>query len=130
MLASRSRLNMLSAEEGAAEADAIEAADEPAFAPALDGMGVACGVKRGVKAQDFGIDPAFGPARHRRGAGPHDIHEGAVGGDSEAVAAHRAGEALGDVKAVERDDAAPLRRDPEQVWNRRAAPPWEKMPSA
>ena len=80
------------AEEGRAEPDAVEAADQAVVLPALDRMGVAAIVELGIGGLDLGVDPGVGPVRGGRGAGRNGGGEGAVGGDREAVRAQRLGE--------------------------------------
>ena len=67
-----------------------------------------------VKLADPPADPGLLPVEARRGAaGDHPI-EVPVDVDLEKVRAHRAGQALGDVKGIERNDPALARLDPEQ----------------
>jgi len=103
------------AEERGAEVDAVEAAYELAVAPRLDGMRVAAGMQRGVEAQDLGVDPALLASRRGRGAGLHHVDERHIGRDLEAIAAHGARQPLRHMERVQRKDAAPFGRDPEQL---------------
>src|SRR5579859_5354379 len=64
------------AEEGAAETEAIEPADQLAVLPALDAMGEAGMMQIGEQADDFGIDPGFRAARRRFGAKLEHLVEG------------------------------------------------------
>jgi len=76
------------AEEGSAELDAIEAADELVTAPDFDRMGVAEPVQREYCALDIGVDPGFRPV----GAGSDDLGECHVEGNPEPVRPDRSPE--------------------------------------
>ena len=102
------------AEEGAAQADAIEPADEVVILPDLDAVGVSEFVQPDIEIADALVDPGVVAARLRRRAAGDDRLERAVDGDREGVGAHRARQARGDAKAVERNHAAHFRLDPEQ----------------
>src|SRR5258708_2892332 len=103
------------AEESAAELHAVETADEDVAGPALDGMRRAALEKRGVERDDFVIDPGLPPVGGRLGAAAHHCLELAVAADGEAAAAHGAAQPARDVEAVERQDAAAHRIDPEEL---------------
>jgi len=99
------------AEERAAQPHAVKPADQAAFAPAFERMGVVAGVQRGVEAQDFVVDPGLlrsGAARRR----PASRRRTRCRGDDEFIAAHRARQPLRDMEGVQREDAALLRRHP------------------
>ncbi len=104
------------AEEGAAEADAVEPADEVVIVPDLHAMGMSEFVQPDVEIADALVDPGVLAARLRCGAAGDDSFESGVDGDGEGVGAHRARQARGDAKAIERYHAAHLRLDPEQGW--------------
>ena len=76
------------AEEGGADGQAVEPADEDQFTrlfvrqPHLDGVGDAGVVEEAVGADDGLVDPGAGPVGV--GARDDDLGEGAVGGDDEA----------------------------------------------
>ena len=104
------------AEEGAAEIDAVKAADQIVTLPYLDAVGVAQVVQPEIEIADALVDPGVVAARLRRGAaGDHGL-EGAVHGHRERVRADRARQARSDAKAAERDHAAHFRLDPEKTW--------------
>ena len=90
------------AEEGRANRDAVEAADEFIADPAFDAVGVAAVVQFRIKIDDRVVDPAFRVARARFGTGAHDLDERGIGADGESFRADGAGEAGGEVEAVER----------------------------
>src|SRR5690606_2616204 len=100
------------AEEGGAETDAVEPADQAPLAPHLDGVAVADVEQVAGEAANAPVDPGLGAAGTRRRAGLDDGVEGAVEPDLVAAAANGAGEPARDVEAVERNDPAALRLDP------------------
>ena len=102
------------AEEGAAEADAIEAADEVAVLPDLDAVAVPELVQPDIEIADALVDPGVVAAWLRRRAAGDDGLEGGIDGDAEGIRAHGAGQPRGDAEAVERNHAAHFRLDPEQ----------------
>ena len=108
------------AEEGGAQHDAVEAAGEPPVAPGLDAVGVPLPVQRAVGLEDRAVDPGFGPAPGAPRAAPHDAGEFAVHGDLEVPGTHRPRQPARHVEAVQRNDAALLRVDPEDVGLRLA----------
>ena len=99
------------AEKGAAEADAIEAADQFAIVPAFDRMSLAGSVETERGALDIGVDPRLGPV----GAGADHVGESGVTGNGEGIAADPPGERARTAEAVERDDRAFTRLDPENL---------------
>ena len=99
------------AEEGAAEADAVEAADQRLTLPHFDRMGVAAGMELGIALLDLGVDPGV----VARGAGADHLSEGPVARHGEAIGAQRLPERARQMKAVERDDRALGRLDPVDV---------------
>src|SRR6185437_7044568 len=103
------------AEEGGTELDAVEPAGEDAVGPALDAMGRAAPEERGVERDDLVIDPGLRTLGRRLGAAAHHRLEAAVAAHREAAAAHGAAQSAGNVEAVERQDAAPHRVDPENL---------------
>src|SRR5262245_21148842 len=100
------------AEERAAERDAVKTADEIFTLVDLDAVAVAPLVELAIKQADTGIDPCARAAGAGLGATLEHAVEVAVDGDGETVGAHRAGEPLRHMKAIERNDAALLRLDP------------------
>jgi hypothetical protein len=68
------------AEEGAAEPDAVQAADKLPVLPRFHGMGMAGAVQEVVAALDLGVDPGVRASC----ATPDHIGKGAVRGDFEA----------------------------------------------
>src|SRR3954453_11976462 len=103
------------AEEGGAELHAVKAADQRIANPALDAMRRAALEERGVKADDLVVDPGLRTLAGRFGTAAHYRLEGAVAAYGEAAAAHRAAQPARDVEAVERQDAATYRIDPEEL---------------
>ena len=102
------------AEEGAAEADAIQPANQLVIVPGLDAVGVANPVQPDIKIPDPLVDPGVVAAGLRCGATGYDRLEGGVDRDRESVGAHGAGQPRSDAKTIERNDAPRLRLDPEQ----------------
>src|SRR5471032_1990483 len=94
------------AKERRADRYAVEAADEFSGDSAFDAVGVAAAVKLTVKRQDRIVDPALGMTGPRFGAGPHDVEKSRIRADLEVPAAHGAGEALGQMEGIEREDGA------------------------
>src|SRR5258705_9196223 len=80
------------AEEGAAEADTIEAADKVVIVPDLDAMVMPESGQPDVEVSDALVDPGVLAAGRRRGAAGDDRFEGGGDGDGEGVGAHRARE--------------------------------------
>src|SRR6185437_2697629 len=102
------------AEKGAAEIDAVESTGEIAVLPDLDAMAMAEPMESLVEVADALVDPGVLAAGRRRSAAGHHRLEGLVDRDREGVGAHGAREPRGDAKAVQRDNAAHFRLDPEQ----------------
>jgi hypothetical protein len=100
------------AEERRTERNSVEAAGEPAIPPAFDRVRATARVQGRVQAQDFVVDPGLFAIRCRFRARVHHRGEGEIRGHCEAVAPHRSGEALGDVKSIQRNDPAPLGGNP------------------
>src|SRR5208283_2566880 len=98
------------AEKGAAQADAVKAADQRIALVGLDRMRMTHLEQFAIEAHDLVVDPGF----LALGASTHDRFERAVGGDPEPIRAHSLGETARDDKTVERKDAALMRLDPEQ----------------
>ena len=102
------------AEEGAAEADPIEPADEVVRAPNFDAMTVAEFMQSAIEITNALVDPGVLPARLRRGTTRYHRLERGIDRDGECIRAHGAREARGNPEAIERYDAAHFRLDPEQ----------------
>jgi hypothetical protein len=102
------------AEECSAEAHTIEPPHQLSVPPAFDAVGVAPAMKRRIDLRDLGVDPTVVATGSRFGAGADHLGEGCIGGDPETVAPDGAGKTVGDVKAIERKDAAALGRYPEE----------------
>lgn len=90
------------AEEGGAEADAVEASGELAVAPDFEGMGVAEVVEGEVAADDGFVDPGILPL----GAVAHDGFEGGIQPDLPGGVFEGFFGAVGDVEGIQGDDAA------------------------
>ena len=113
------------AEERRAEADAVEAADQRPALVDLDRMRVTAREEFAIDAQDLGVDPGLVARR----AAAHHGGEIAIGDDLEDVGAQGLGEAARDLEAVEREDAARFRLDPEQRLRLPGSPPSERARS-
>jgi len=103
------------AEEGRAQPHAIEAADELVVLPGFDRMGVTAPVQFGISGFDIGVDPGVGAARGRLRAMRHDFAERLVDGDGVAIRPDRLGERMREMETIEREHAALLRFDPEDI---------------
>ena len=102
------------AEERAAEVDAVKPADQGIVLPHLHAVAMAEAGEPGIEGADAAVDPGVVAAGFRLGAAVDHLAERLVDGDRETVRAHGAGQPGGDFQAVERDDAALFRLDPEQ----------------
>src|ERR1700731_2455793 len=102
------------AEEGSAEADAVQSANKVVVFPDLDTVAISEFVQSEIEIADALVDPGVVPAGLRRGAAGNYGLEGLIDGDREGVGAHRARQARRDAKTVERNHAAHFRLDPEQ----------------
>ena len=105
-------LNMLSAEEDAAQGDAVEAADEGAVLPAFDAVGVSVAMEVLEEAFDVEVDPCVFAAGGGGGASGDDGGEGAVGGDLVGAGEDGSEQAFRQMEAVERENAAQLGVEP------------------
>ena len=102
------------AEEGAAEADAVEAADQIVVLPDLDAVAMTELMQPAIEFADALVDPGVVAAGLRRGAACDHRLEGGVDGDGKRIGAHGARQPRGDAKTLQRDHAAHFRFDPEQ----------------
>ena len=100
------------AEERAAQAHAVETADERRTVIDLDGVAMPAFVELSIDRADAGIDPGAPAARHRRRTGIDHGVEVDVAHHAERGPAHRALEARRNMEAIERQHAAALRLDP------------------
>src|SRR6185369_51997 len=100
------------AEEGAAERDAVEAADQRVAVVDLDAVAMPALVELVVEHADAGIDPGALTPWLRLGAAVQHAVEVAVDHHRKAVRSHRTGEPARQVKTVEWNDPAHLRLDP------------------
>ena len=100
------------AEEGAAERDAVEPADQRSAVIDLDGMAMAVLEQAAVDLADAGIDPGAGAVGLGLGAAVDHRVEIAIHPDRERRRAHGAREPRRHVETFERDDAAHVRLDP------------------
>src|SRR5262249_46879954 len=100
------------AEEGAADGDAVEPADQPAVLPALDGVGEPHLEELAVQQEDLAVDPGVAAPRPGRGAAIDDALEVGMAADLERLLPHRLLQPPGHVEGLEREDAAQLRIDP------------------
>src|SRR5262245_13560618 len=94
------------AEEGAAQADPGKAAHQGVAVIDFDSVAVADIVELAIQGADAAIDPGPGAARSGLGAAVDDRLKIAVADDFEPLRADGAGESRGNMKAVERNDAA------------------------
>lgn len=100
------------AEKGAAEREAIEAADQPITIPAFDRMRITEPVERSEGGFDLPADPGFGAVGRPFGTEPNHGLKRGVGGDAEAIGGDRLFERARQMEAVERQDRAALGLDP------------------
>ena len=100
------------AEEGAAERNAIETADQRIAVIDFDAVGMPVVVEAAVDLADAAVDPGFGAVLLGFGAALDRAVEIPVDPDGIGRRAHGARQPRGDVKAIERNDAAHLRLDP------------------
>jgi hypothetical protein len=102
-------------EEGAADRHAIKAAHELVIDPRLDAVRGAAFMQFHVEGADIGIDPSvFAVLAGGRAPIDHRV-EVAIDGEAELVLPQRAREAAGDVKGVQRKNAAPFRVDDKET---------------
>ena len=87
------------AEEGGAEADAVEAADQLSVAPGLDGVAGADVEQLAVEPADALVDPGLRPRRGGVGAAVDDRLEIGVDADLELARGDRARQPAGQVEA-------------------------------
>ncbi len=99
------------AEEGAAQAHPIKAADQGVAVIGLNRMRMTGGEQVAIEPHDLVVDPGLLPL----GAGAHDRFERAVGHHPISIRPHRLGEAARNDEPIEREDPALLRLDPKQV---------------
>src|ERR1700726_4339510 len=88
------------AEEGAAETDAVEAADQRVAVVDLDGMTVAALVELAIQVMNAGVDPGAAASLPRLRAAVDDGVEIPIDDDGETVGAHGARQAVRHVEAV------------------------------
>src|SRR6185437_4352473 len=100
------------AEESAAEAHAVEPADERVPVIGLHRVAVPDAIEAEIEVADTPVDPGASASGLGLGAAVDHRLEVAVAHDRELLGAHRAGEPARDVESVERDDAALLGLDP------------------
>ncbi len=99
------------AEKRRAKRHAENPAGKLTIHPHLDRMGIALRVQPQIGGKDIGVDPGLGPV----GAGAHGAREITVHRDLVAAPAHPARQAARDMERVQREDAARLRIDPENL---------------
>ena len=98
-------------EERAAERDAVEAADKRSSVQISTERACRITVQIDVKRADLGIDPGLRPV----GAGVDHGVEGGVHADLERAGAEGARETSRDAQAIQRQDSAPVRVEPEHA---------------
>ena len=103
------------AKKGGADRDAVEPADQHVPLPGFDAVRRAAGEEPGIEPQNFVVDPGVGTLFGRLGAAADNFLEGAVAADLETALPDDAAQPLRHVKAVERQDTAAPRIDPEQL---------------
>ena len=103
------------AEKRRAERDPVKPADQLAIVPALDAVRRPAGEQRGVEAHDLLVDPGRRAGFAGLGAAPHHRLESGVATHREDAPPQYAPQAARHVQAVERQDAATFRIDPEQL---------------
>src|SRR3546814_5498351 len=99
-------------EEGAAEGDPVEAADQFALVPALDRVAVAHLVQPRIEPHDLVVDPGVVPVRAGIGATADHRLEVVVAAYLERPATDRAPESPRHMEGFQRHDSAPLGVDP------------------
>ena len=102
-------------EKSAANGQAIKPADQLGVVPDLHGMGDATPEQLAIDATNGAVDPGGGPIGADRGAALDDGVEIGIHLYRKARFADRLAQAGGAMEAVERNDAAPFRADPEDV---------------
>jgi hypothetical protein len=100
------------AEESASKRHSIEAPDQLAVSPALDGMAKPHFEEFGVKLADTFVDPGSAPARTRGGAAFDDALIVAIGANLELVVPDNARKPLWNVHVIEGENASALGLDP------------------
>ena len=103
------------AEEGAAEPQAVQPADQRAVQPAFDAVCPSLRVEREKRLLDLLVDPRLAPVGGVGRTMRDHLGEGSVGAHFEPVLPDRLGKAFRQVKSVERQHRPPLRLDPESV---------------
>jgi len=97
------------AKECAAEADAVEAADQDVVFVDFDRVTVAALVELAVQIVDAGVDPGAAAPRHGlRATVDHGV-EVAIDHDGEAIGSNGARQAIRHVKAIQWNNSAPFR---------------------
>ena len=99
------------AEEGAAQLDAVEPADQPVLVPAFDRMGMSDRVKPERRPLDRAVDPGLLAV----GAGQQHLVEGRIACHRESARTDAPGKRTRQMEAVQRDDCPASRLDPEDV---------------
>ena len=99
------------AEEGAAQAHPVKAADQGVPLVGLNRMRTAGGEQFAVEPHDLVVDPGL----LALGAGAHDRFERAVCDHAESIRPHGLGEAARNDEPIERENSALLRLDPKQL---------------
>jgi hypothetical protein len=100
------------AEKGAAQREAVQAADKTVSLPTFDRMGEAPAVKLDEDALDRAVDPSVGPVARGFGAELHNPLEFLIDRDFEAVSQDGFPERSREMEFAERKHAAQLRLDP------------------
>jgi len=113
------------AEEGSADRDAVESADQHALSPCFDAMHCAAREESRIQPRDLVIDPGVGALFGRLGAAADHVLESAVAADLEILLPHDTTQAPRHVERLERQDPAAARINPEQLWVVRRFGHWE-----
>lgn len=101
------------AEEGAADGDAVEPADQTTVPVDFDRVGEAAFMQGRVGADHVGGNPGAGLAGAGFRTGPHDVFEGAVEDHLEAGIANALAQAAGHAELGREQHAAGIRAPPE-----------------
>ena len=96
------------AKERPAESDPVKTAHEGVSMPCFHGMGKAELVQMAVAGENVFIDPSLLAPR----TGPHDFLERGINPDLERLGSQSAGQAMGDVKAFDGEDASRIWGEP------------------
>ena len=102
-------------EKGGCEAEPVKTADELVFEPDLDAVGEPARVQCHEHIDDGGVDPGVAAIGSLLRAAADDVAKGGIDRDRITVRFDGRGEPARNMELVERQDAALVRPDPEDV---------------